>query len=287
MQVVQTPEQRLLARFKELVEIAKRSYQVDLTNLEVSFNLRGRVAGWALTRKNNAGEVLWAKIKINRDMLHRVPDDMINETLPHEVAHIICDMRPELGYAHDAGWHSVCVALGGTGERLHTQETVHGKGRTFEYVTTTGETVRLNEKWQALLEAGVPLDYKKASWGSVLPGSTYYIVGVDGRTLAQKQGPFSGKRAASAGIAPASAGQTARVAEYRVTKVTRCVPTQAPVAGESKASISRRIMKTWYMAGKSYEEIIAEMMRVNGYDRQLARGTFKANAPKIGLPLQF
>lgn len=289
MQTTQTPEQRLLARFKELVETVKRAYQVDLSNMEVSFNLRGRVAGWALTRKNDAGEVLWAKVKFNRDMLHRNPDEMINETLPHEVAHIVCDMRPELGYGHDAGWYSVCRALGGTGARLHTQETVHGKGRTFEYVTTTGKTVRLNEKWHAKLAVGIPLDYTKASWGSVLPGSTYYIVGVDGHTLAQKQGPFVGKRAASTVTAPASVGQIAPVVRPATVRPSPSAsgPAVSINTGESKASISRKIIYHWFHSGKTYEQIIAEMMRVNGYDRQLARGTYKANCGKIGIPASF
>lgn len=70
------------------------------------------------------------------------------------------------------------------------------------------------------------------------------------------------------------------------------VPTPAvtlrPAApGESKAATSRRIMLAGYRAGQSYETIISAMIAANGYDRQLARGTFKANAPKIGIPSTF
>ena len=68
--------------------------------------------------------------------------------------------------------------------------------------------------------------------------------------------------------------------------VLRPVPVQA-APGESKASISRRIMLSGFRAGHSYETIIAAMQAANGYDRQLARGTFKANAPKIGIPSSF
>lgn len=67
--------------------------------------------------------------------------------------------------------------------------------------------------------------------------------------------------------------------------------TITPVAKEvkepkapSKAEISRGIMTSFHAAGKSYEDIIAEMQRVNGYDRQLARGTYKANYLKAGVP---
>ena len=67
--------------------------------------------------------------------------------------------------------------------------------------------------------------------------------------------------------------------------VNRVQPTQ--MTGESKAAISRRIMLSGFKGGKSYEEIIAAMQAANGYDRQLARGTFKANAHKVGIPESF
>lgn len=52
----------------------------------------------------------------------------------------------------------------------------------------------------------------------------------------------------------------------------------------SKAEISRGIMKTLHAEGKGYEDIIAAMIAANGYDRQLARGTYKANFAKAGVP---
>lgn len=76
-----------------------------------------------------------------------------------------------------------------------------------------------------------------------------------------------------------------------VTPVAK--PEKAPKP-QSKADKSRVIMKrhTDENAAKAeadrltpealYEAIIAEMIAVNGYDRQLARGTYKANYLKAG-----
>jgi hypothetical protein len=61
-------------------------------------------------------------------------------------------------------------------------------------------------------------------------------------------------------------------------------PVQRVTTGESKAAVSRRIMLSGHQAGQSYEQIIQAMMFANGYDRQLARATYKANAAKVGVP---
>jgi|SRR5690554_3624671 len=45
----------------------------------------------------------------------------VNETIPHEVAHIVCQNFPHLGRRHDAGWKRVCLALGGDGKRCHAE----------------------------------------------------------------------------------------------------------------------------------------------------------------------
>lgn len=69
------------------------------------------------------------------------------------------------------------------------------------------------------------------------------------------------------------------------TKRVKKEPVVKEAKAPSKASISREIMARFYAEGKSYEEAIAEMMRVNGYDRQLARGTYKNNAVRAGVPV--
>lgn len=299
--VQQTPEQQVVDRIKKIIDQARVLYGVDLSTTKISFNLRGRVAGWAICRKDRyTGRITELKVKINHDMLHRESfDSMLNETVPHEMAHLVCFVRPDLGSGHDSGWAAICEAFGGNGERLHENQVVFGRGNTYEFVTDRGVTVRLNERWLKLLSAGVPANFKKGK-GTVHPGSTYYIVGQNGRSLATKLGPFTNKTCAVnvSGTVQAQPGNPPVKAFIPAPAVQRPVvarpapsgtngPAVQILPGESKASISRKIMRAWYDAGRSYEEIIAEMQRVNGYDRQLARGTFKANCGKIGVPQVF
>jgi len=75
--------------------------------------------------------------------------------------------------------------------------------------------------------------------------------------------------------------------------VTAVEKPKAEPKPQSKADKSRGIMVSLTEANNAlpegerldatalYEKIIAEMITVNGYDRQLARGTYKANQPKV------
>lgn len=92
--------------------------------------------------------------------------------------------------------------------------------------------------------------------------------------------------------------QTAAVATTDTgvsTEGVTVTPVVAPKA-PAKAEISRGIMTSLFAANEAlpeadrksgadvYEATIAAMMLANGYDRQLARGTYKANYLKAKVP---
>jgi predicted SprT family Zn-dependent metalloprotease len=300
-----TPREQVLLKCKEVIAKAKALYGVDLGVVQIGFNLKGRVAGWAKWQRMMG--VTKYTCRFNYDMISRgdaaALRDMMEDTVPHEFAHIVCYMKPELGDNHNSGWQRVCIALGGTGKRTHDQDVVFGRGVTYEYTSNRGCKIRLNEKRHQLVQAGVPLQYKKGL-GVVNKACAYSIVGVGGRTLEQ---PIV--KQATAVNAPASIEEFVRermnmVQNIRITDLTgdkpkhstlvlKPVQTVAPVVaprpmtGESKAAVSRRIMLSGYRGGQSYEQIIQAMIAANGYDRQLARATFKANASKVGIPDNF
>lgn len=293
--------QQIQERCKAAFAKAKELYGLDLSNVGVRFDLKGRAAGQAYRRGDQYG------MRFNRDMLTREAfDHVLNNTVPHEVAHIVCFMDPRLGKNHDSGWEKVCRALGGTGHTRHQEDVVMGKGTTYEYTTTAGHKVRVGDRHHRKIQAGTTLQYRKGL-GSINQFCAYSIVGHRGRTLAnpivrQAANHPANIEAAIRAPQPEAAEMARRAAmveELRrrqaiTAPVQRPAPVLAPlvaaqpaVAGESKAATSRRIMLAGYKGGKSYETIIAEMIAANGYNRQLARGTFKANAPKIGIPGSF
>jgi hypothetical protein len=140
------------------------------------------------------------------------------------------------------------------------------------------------------VQKGAVLRYKRGL-GTVSALSAYSIVGVQGRTLAApvvKQAPNSAASIEAAARESRAATKEVPVHTLVPAVVTRTVATVAqPGAGQSKAAVSRMIMQQGYRAGHSYETIITAMIATNGYGRQLARATFKANASRAGIPESF
>jgi predicted SprT family Zn-dependent metalloprotease len=245
---------KVKAKCEEVYAKALATYGIDLRQVRISFNLKGKCAGRAGAPAYGA----LAKecyVKLNRDMLLReAADHIIDFTIPHEFAHVICYMRPELG---------------------ENQEVVFGKGITYEYTTTTGHKVRVSQKIHNNIQRGTAYRYRNGQ-GTVNTNCAHQVVGYQGRTLAE---PI---RQVEAKTPVVDTNKTSPAITYAVKAAQPVIA--PPVAGQSKASISRAIMHAGYLDGKTYEEIIAAMIAANGYNRQLARATFKANAHNVGIP---
>lgn len=294
-------QELIIARCKEVVEKAKALYGMDLSQVRISFDLRGRAAGKAGGRGYRLPGSAYF-VKFNRDMLSREAVDHVHDnTVPHEYAHVICFMDPSKGKNHDYGWERVCRALGGSGARTHSEDVVYGKGITYEYTTDRGHKVRLSERKHQSVQRGAVLRYRRGL-GTVSQMCAHSVVGVRGQTLAQpivRQAPNHPAVIEAAVRAPfvppapqwiqptePSREEMARRAAMvdALRRQQAVVPVQRVTTGESKAATSRRIMLSGHQSGQSYEQIIAAMMHACGYERQLARATYKANAAKVGVP---
>ena len=306
-----TPQQQqIVDNCKAVFTKAKELYpHLSFDAVSIRFDLRGRCAGMARRRGTQYS------VRFNADMLTREAfDHVLNDTVPHEVAHIVCFMDPRLGRNHDYGWASVCRRLGGTGARTHDEEVVYGKGLTYEYTTTRGHQVRVSQQIHSRIQQrGVTYTYKGAK-GKIDKNCAHCVVGAQGRTLKEPVRKVEAKTPVATTVPPHILDRfqvtmvppapvvnealrlenqrrlealLARAPVQPVAPVVRPM-VQTPVAtfaaGSSKASISRAIMLSGYRGGKTYGEIITAMIAANGYDRQLARATFKANAPKVGIP---
>lgn len=281
---------QIKARCGEVVEKIKALYGMDLSGVRISFDLRGRSAGKAGGRGYGLPGSAYF-VKFNRDMLTREAfEHVINNTVPHEYAHVVCFMDPSKGKNHDHGWERVCRSLGGSGARAHKEEVVYGKGLTYEYTTDRGHKVRLSEKRHRYIQQGGRLSYKRGM-GVVSQLCAHSVVGVRGQTLANpivRQAPNHPDQIEMARrMAMVEALRVQQRAAAPVQRVAQPVqPRFGQLTGESKAATSRRIMLSGHQAGHGFERIIAAMMLANGYDRQLARATYKANAAKVGVPLE-
>jgi predicted SprT family Zn-dependent metalloprotease len=134
---------QVLARCKEIIDLANRMFNLNMTPV-ISFNLRGATAGTAQWRTLN-GKIVETKIRFNRDMIMGDGfNHIFNDTIPHEIAHLVCGYLPNLGNGHDRGWQNVCTRLGGKAQRCHTEAVSYAHG-SFVYVATCGTRVTVSK----------------------------------------------------------------------------------------------------------------------------------------------
>lgn len=275
-----TLQQQVDAKIKEVIAKAAELYNLDLSKVAVQWNLKGSAAGMASWRGYPDNRTY--KVRFNSDMACQNPDDMVEDTIPHEYAHIVCFMNPGLGSNHDYAWARVCRALGGTGGRTHDNNVVYGNGRTYEYTATNGKTYRLSEQRHKKVQQGTVLGIKqRAAGGRIDKTCTYIIVGYQGRTLE------------TPGQAPAATHVNPVVAAARKSFNIGTAPAPRPAAprlafaaniGTSKANVARMLMSAGHARGDSVETIIMAIMTANKHQYALAKSYYQNNAPKMGFP---
>jgi SprT protein len=113
------------AKMDECYAILEKHFGVKLSRPTVRYDLEGHVAGYALIREN--------AIRLNLHLISTHRDDMINNTLPHEIAHIVTYQIYPSATAHGRHWASVMWVLGLPADRCHTYETKAARVRKREY----------------------------------------------------------------------------------------------------------------------------------------------------------
>lgn len=170
-------------RCAEIFQQARIRYGVKLENVQIRFDLRGRVAGMA-----GYNIVLGQRcyfLRFNVDMIAKDSFKHIFEnTVPHEIAHLVCYENPQLGRNHNPGWRRVCQQLGGTGERCHREEVSYAKGSTYYYTTSNGKTVALSQIRHNKIQRGMVYRFKYG-WGHVDRHCKWSLTNPDQQAIAQ------------------------------------------------------------------------------------------------------
>jgi predicted SprT family Zn-dependent metalloprotease len=168
----------IISKVNSVLDLAKDLYMVDIKPT-IRFDLTGRCAG--IAGRNSAGQYY---LRFNTTMMM---DDasyqhILTDTVPHEVAHLVCLKRPQLGTAHNPGWKRVCSALGGNGKRCHSMEVIYAKGDTYACNTTTGHTVMITGAVYNKIQLGAMFSTKVK--GKLTPTCVFTLVGREGVRVA-------------------------------------------------------------------------------------------------------
>lgn len=262
-------------RTQEVLAKAELLYGVKI-DPKILFNLKGRVAGWAgckfcrLTRKAQD-----FTLRFNTDLIQgKHFDDMMNLTVPHEVAHLVCYARPDLGSKHNPGWKRVCLALGGNGSRTHSYETAPARGKGFTYRASCGTELTVSS-----------IIHRKIQMGQT-------------RVLKKTRGRVDRYCAwAPQGAPLPAAPPTRKIAEF-VIPVVKAGPTQAkpvvkPVVKAAPPKVTkvqgeitwaekvRRLIRAHKSLGMSMEYVITLAISDLGMTKERAKSCVKAHWDKI------
>lgn len=113
MENITLPEFTSLVRekLKEAHEIFDVSDKILTT--KILYDLKGLRFATAMLQSNPSKCIL----RFNVEAIRKYPYDAINDTIPHEVAHLVCMLNDFYGKNHNRGWKNVCKILGGSGIR--------------------------------------------------------------------------------------------------------------------------------------------------------------------------
>lgn len=178
MQVTAEMKEKVNAKLRECIAIANKRYNIDLKFPTVVYQKRGTTAGTANYRT-------WT-IDINPVLLVENFDDMLNDTVPHEMAHLITDaVYPEAHESgpmqltrrgwkrgkrsvHGAEWQSVMRVLGVNPSRTHSYDTTNARTRekvSYDYkCNCCGAILKMGPKRHAT-EQRMPGHYTHSSCG--------------------------------------------------------------------------------------------------------------------------
>lgn len=164
--------QEVRAKINQLVaEYEHRHPGQKVPQMNIRFDLRGRAAGQAGRKGLNYF------MRFNKDMmLNEGWDHLIKDTVPHELAHIICFANGS-DFGHGLFWRRTCRELGGSGERCHTEAVTYAKGRTYVYTSSTGYTVNLSEVKHRRIQAGSSYTFRERNKGRLDSTCAYSLLG--------------------------------------------------------------------------------------------------------------
>jgi len=156
---------QIKSKVMDVLALAATKYgcTIKYEDLEIKFKPHGRAAGQAWAKRTRHGTSLKYGLNFSLESANLDINEMLNDTVPHEVAHLVCFADPSLGRNHDAGWQRVCIGLGGTGNRTHTQELTKARYKSqYVYTLDNGEEHRVGPKVHKKIRMGATYRARKS-----------------------------------------------------------------------------------------------------------------------------
>ena len=161
----------------ELEQEARQRFVEVLTFAKERFNLEEDIVGTAVNFDMNSGSTLGMfvctsrgiygkrkienmRFRINPQMLSNAGNfkELISDTIPHEVAHLVATLVCGVNENHGQNWQHIARVLGCNGERLCQASKVTiqkiRKTRKFEYILASGAHVEISTRVHNKMQGG-------------------------------------------------------------------------------------------------------------------------------------
>lgn len=250
--------QAIRNKVQECIARAEQKFGIKMPQVQVRFDLTGRAAGMAGMRYGN----FYLRFNTNHMRLGgKTWEHLLNDTVPHEVAHTVCQAFPKFGRNHDAGWKRVCIALGGNGTRCYSEQDAPeavAAQRPYVYITTNGHEVRVT----------------KVIHSKIQNGASYVYKGGKGKINRECQFNYMTAPAVVATKKPVVVDNTLVLGTKTVE-----IPLKKPTAtaGASKADLIRARIQQAKARGETAEIVVQFGMEVLGMTASLAKTYVKNN----------
>lgn len=157
--MAQTAEAIISAKVAEVLAKAKVLFPVcgDLKISDILFYSKGTAAGYAGHETLHGIRKYF--LKFSTEAYDIAPETILNDTVPHEVAHLVAFAMAGATYnripAHGKVWKSICIRLGGTGERTHSITLTSARRRVrYIYTLNSGRVLSLTKAFHVKLTNG-------------------------------------------------------------------------------------------------------------------------------------
>jgi SprT protein len=122
-------QSKAIANTRKLLRTAELHFSLPPCQPEIIFNLRGKAAGLMVMGHNGS-----SKIRYNPALLQRYGQRFIEQTIPHEAAHLIARIMHGASIKpHGKEWRSIMAFFNAPAERCHHYDTSQAEVRTMRY----------------------------------------------------------------------------------------------------------------------------------------------------------
>lgn len=266
---MQAKIEQVKQKVAQCIAAAEAKFNITMPAIQIRFDLTGRAAGMAGGQRSFlAAGATNLYVRFNTDHMRlggQSWEHLLNDTVPHEIAHSVCQAFPQHGRNHDTGWKRVCVALGGNGNRCYKQEDAPeavAKAKPYAYTTSTGHVVAVS-----------PIIHSKIQ----TRGASYMF---RGKGRVSKAQPYT---MTNASMLAAPTKQVAPVAP--IAPAAYVAPKAAPTVSHSVGSNADRLRAYLAQAkrdvgSEAVEKTVQWAMATLGMSRTLARTYVKNNWDK-------